>query len=375
MARFRLVKKNVLPEKVVRSYEPIDTKGDFIDDGIFSERIFGPEIDLDNVQNYGMVDLGDNFIINAIAYPRLKKLMPNNKFENMIRYEPSIDENGEYEEKEEKDKYKNIGLEEFRKKFLNIMRTQVSNKNKELPEYKRVIQMYFEGHLFHDYIHVFSPKLRPAMVNKKDKSYSFSQINSFYNTAISHANALNDLDSKFSHEDNLLQRNNLLFQLQQDANIIMNMIIDENIKGKKGTIRKSILGSRVNYSSRLVIAPNPTLRMNEVVMNYSTFLELYRNLLTNLIVKSERITYKEANDIIEDAKLEYSEKIFKYMRELINKTDGGLHILLNRNPSISESSIQIMKIAGVNPEIEDSLLEIPNTILAGMGVTTAPLYQ
>src|SRR5699024_164007 len=291
------------PEKVVRSYEPIDTKGDFIDDGIFSERIFGTEIDLDNVQNYGMVDLGDNFIINAIAYPRLKKLMPNNKFENMIRYEPSIDENGEYEEKEEKDKYKNIGLEEFRKKLLNIMRTQVSNKNKELPEYKRVIQMYFEGHLFHDYIHVFSPKLRPAMVNKKDKSYSFSQINSFYNTAISHANALNDLDSKFSHEDNLLQRNNLLFQLQQDANIIMNMIIDENIKGKKGTIRKSILGSRVNYSSRLVIAPNPTLRMNEVVMNYSTFLELYRNLLTNLIVKSERITYKEANDIIEDAKL------------------------------------------------------------------------
>ena len=364
MARFRMKKKELLPELLVIDKDPIDSKGEFSDNGIFSERIFGDESDLNNVGRHGLVSLGNNYIINPLAYYRIKKLLPSGKLEAMINFNPSIDEDGKFVEDEKPNE--NIGLVDFKKNFLSII-SQIKPELKETKEYRRVIQMFLEGHLFHNYIHVFSPKLRPAMVNKKSKSYTFSQINSLYNLAISHANSLIELDDKYSGSDNLLQKNNLLLQLQEDAQNILNMTIDDNIKGKKGTIRKNILGSRVNYSARLVIAPDPTLRMNEISMNYSTFLELYRNLIVNLIVKIEGLTYKEANKIIEEAKVKFIPKVHRYMVELVNKTKGGMHIILNRNPSISESSIQIMKIAKVKDKLDDAILEISNTILPGMG--------
>ncbi|GAI07941.1 unnamed protein product, partial [marine sediment metagenome] len=40
--------------------------------------------------------------------------------------------------------------------------------------------------------------------------------------------------------------------------------ISERIKGKEGRIRHNLAGKRVNFSSRTVISPDPSLRLNEV---------------------------------------------------------------------------------------------------------------
>lgn len=371
MVRFLLKKRDLSKLPVVTNPESIDKKGDFNSDGIFSEKIFGPDSDPDTITAEAIVYLGDNnFILNPLGYARVKKLIGNKRFQEIINTEKPIDENGNVIEPED-DRNSYIGLVEFRKRFLQVLREEVKRDKRKTKDYNRVVQWYLSDLLFQNYVVVFSPKLRPATVNKATKTFRHSEINKEFNLLIAHSNNLKDLDENYTDNSVELQKLNLLSKIQDDSNKISERVINENIKGKGGTIRKLLMGSRIGFSARSVIVPGPELKLNEIRLNYKIFLEIYKPLLANLINLSEGVSLTKAEEILNRAGDVFDEKVYKYMMELINKTENGMRIILNRNPSISESSVQILKIKEVSRDFDSAVCAISNNILAGMGAKSA----
>ena len=79
--------------------------------------------------------------------------------------------------------------------------------------------------------------------------------------------------------------------------------------------------------------------MNEVLLPYLTFLELYKFQIINLISivynKNEADSIKMWNE----ATINFSRNVYKIMQEMIKKTKGGVKILLNREIAAYNSNI------------------------------------
>ena len=360
------------PNKVITNSNPI-VKNEFSKDGIFSEDIFGKENDPDNIDSIAWIDFGENYVISPLMYSRIEKLIKASVLDAIIQFDKRIDANGNFMDTEPEEGRKivniadrNVGLIDFRIRFIELLRKYTPQDRKEFPEYKNLIKWYFEGKVFTSKFPVFSPKLRPAQIFPDEKTFQFSEINNYYNFLLTHSNIVKGIEGDDSFEDVKLQKLKMMYKLQQDVNRIGDSIIDF-IKGKSGTIRKNILAGRVNFSARNVIVPGPTLRTNEIILNYTTFLQLYKIPLVNLISISEGITYIESLNFVENGSIKFDKKLHRYMMELVTKTKGGLRAILNRNPSISIHSIQIVVIVDIGTDIEDYTMSISNNILSGLG--------
>ncbi len=130
--------------------------------------------------------------------------------------------------------------------------------------------------------------------------------------------------------------------------------ITERIKGKQGRIRKNLAGKRVNFSSRTVISPDPSMNINEIGVPLdvakiitveesvtSLNIEMMKKLVAsekypgaNYIVrpdgKKKRITSDLRQEIIDELQPGY-----KVERHLM---DGDV-VLFNRHPSLHRASI------------------------------------
>ncbi|MEK6914383.1 MAG: DNA-directed RNA polymerase subunit A' [Nanoarchaeota archaeon] len=130
--------------------------------------------------------------------------------------------------------------------------------------------------------------------------------------------------------------------------------ITERIKGKEGRIRHNLAGKRVNFSSRTVISPDPSLKINEVGVPYeiAEFLTVNEKVNSYNIEKLKKIiiseNYPSANYIIrpdgrrkritKDLKAEILEELktgYVVERQLI---DGDV-VLFNRHPSLHKASL------------------------------------
>ncbi|MDD5192174.1 MAG: DNA-directed RNA polymerase subunit A' [Candidatus Nanoarchaeia archaeon] len=130
--------------------------------------------------------------------------------------------------------------------------------------------------------------------------------------------------------------------------------ITERIKGKEGRIRHNLAGKRVNFSSRTVVSPDPSLRMNEVgiPLEIAKILTVNEKVNSSNIEKLKKIIMKEdyptANYIIRpdgrrkrispDLKQEILDELvpgYTVERQLI---DGDV-VLFNRHPSLHKASL------------------------------------
>ena len=360
------------PSKVITNSNPI-TKNEFSPDGIFSTVIFGEETDADNLDIVGWIDLGDNYVIAPLMYTRLAKLFKQRVLDSMIQFNKNISRDGNFVDDIPEPGSKtlvfedsNIGLIAFRERFLELLQKYTDPEKKDSPEYRNLIRWFIEGKVFTSKIPVFSPKLRPAQLSKEDKTFQFSEINSYYNFIVSYGEMVKTIKGSDTLEEVQLRKLKLMVKLQGYVNSAAESVL-EFIKGKRGTIRKNILAGRVNFSSRSVIVPGPNLAINEIEISYRAFLELYKLPLINLIVRTEGWTHLEAKSYLNKNNNRFVKRIYNYMLELIRSTRGGLKAILNRNPSISVYSIGIMTIVGVNADPENYTMAVSNLILAGLG--------
>lgn len=401
--------------KKVKTYDDeegyIDEK-EFTDDGLFSKIIFG---DVENTENdyscscgnlkgkfyegvecqkcgtnvefieanidkIGWIDLtgnkynengviiekGENYkVIKYISYLFLEKIIGRENLKNVIRIPNEINILGEIDmaaveetrQLKPENKYWYYGLMGFYNNYKEILDYYYElNKINDQKLYDFVSDQYS---IFTDKIPVIPAVLRPAM--RTAEGLKLDEINNIYIRIIKNVKVL-------TTKTNLLQ-------LMKDANLstiqaeyfsLSEYIIDL-LRSKEGLIRNQICGARINFTARNIISPAFAGRkLDELVLPYKTFLELYKFEIINILQKIKKITYKEAEDIHFNAGLKMNDEIYLIMKKIIK--DDEIGVLLNRNPTINIGSILYLKVIDVKHDFNDLTMSLNNfilTLLAG----------
>jgi len=161
-----------------------------------------------------------------------------------------------------------------------------------------IVKKLFEDQVIMTYLKVIPPGLRPVSV-VDDKKIQLSEVNKPY-ISIIHLNKVNDLikDNLLIDQDDWFERINLYFQGDYDTcdeeiveHIIMeydvltskyqyhiNMIYDNlfsTIAGKEGFIRKNLLGKTIDFSGRSVICCDPSLNVYQIGVSKKILYKLW----------------------------------------------------------------------------------------------------
>lgn len=112
--------------------------------------------------------------------------------------------------------------------------------------------------------------------------------------------------------------------------------LSSSLKGKSGRFRQNLLGKRVDFSGRSVIAVGPTLKMYECGIPREMAIQLFRPFIASKLIRECGIpSHKVADQMIND----YDEKVFDVIEEIITQHP----ILLNRAPTLHRLGIQAFK--------------------------------
>lgn len=114
----------------------------------------------------------------------------------------------------------------------------------------------------------------------------------------------------------------------------------DDLSGKDGLIRESLLGKRVDFSGRSVIVGDPKLRLGEVGVPYGMMIELLTPHILNELTDWYGYRLSDAKSIVKmhrDSENEHP--LIKYCIERIMKRRNSPMVLLNRAPSLHRLSV------------------------------------
>lgn len=344
----------------------------FADDSLFSKRIFG---DMDskeeyscecgnlhgkfyegcicqkcgkpvefvglNVGKYGWIDLslskynenGDLIekgngchLIEYIPYAQLEKIIGRDNLRNIIHVHNTITITGELDTDELEElrnqspesKYYYLGIDGFYEKYEEILDYYNELKGNKYPELYEFLKNKDE--IFTDKIPVISIILRPAM--RTADGLKLDDINIKYQNILKNLEILKDVNMIKIIRDSTVE------QIQAEFMLLSEEILDA-IKSKSGIIRNQICGTRINFSARNIISPaRAGYKIDEIVVPYLTFLELYKFEIINILKETENISIKEAEKEWFNASLKYNEKVWKIMKKMTR--DNEIGVILNR---------------------------------------------
>ena len=123
------------------------------------------------------------------------------------------------------------------------------------------------------------------------------------------------------------QKNQLLWDLQCKQQELYQEL-EDILSGKKGIVRQ-LLGGRYQFTSRDVIVPDKTLRLDEVSLPYAALVELLQQTIINLLRKIYNLSANDAYNIWYLAQSEPDERVVSIINELLR--NRKVHILINRN--------------------------------------------
>ncbi|MGP1916277.1 MAG: hypothetical protein ACTS6G_02475 [Candidatus Hodgkinia cicadicola] len=203
--------------------------------------------------------------------------------------------------------------------------------------------------------------LRPILPLEGDDNFSNSDLNVLYGRVINANNAVLDSENSFtaSKAPNRTVYLKLLNELQHAIDeLIDTSVTTESVrysstpmksltsilKGKEGRFRQSLLGRRVDYSARSVIAPGPHLRLWECGLPKEIALELFKP-----FIYAKILTLMNTNDItiaqqtwIDDPKL-----IDSILETLVRDRP----VVLNRAPTLHKLSMLAFKCVIINEKV------------------------
>ncbi|MCQ2087827.1 MAG: DNA-directed RNA polymerase subunit beta' [Bacilli bacterium] len=196
-----------------------------------------------------------------------------------------------------------------------------------------------------DVVPVIPPDLRP-MLQLDGGRFATSDLNDLYRRVISRNNRLKKLIDMNSPEVILMNEKRML-QEAVDA-LIDNgrrnkpvsgpggrplKSLSSALKGKQGRFRQNLLGKRVDYSGRSVIAVGPTLKMYQCGLPREMAIQLLRPFIAcELLKRGVANAHKQADKIID----RYEDVVFEIVEEIISKHP----VLLNRAPTLHRLGIQ-----------------------------------
>ena len=234
------------------------------------------------------------------------------------------------------------------------LRAEIKNstgqKRQKLTKRLEVIEAFRESDqkpewMILDAIPVIPPDLRP-MLPLDGGRFAASDLNDLYRRVISRNTRLKKLIDMRAPEVILMNERRML-QEAVDA-LIDNgrrskpitgptgrtlKSLSSGLKGKQGRFRQNLLGKRVDYSGRSVIAVGPNLKMYQCGLPREMAISLLRPFIASVMIKRGLVhSYKEA-----DAKINALEsQVYDIVEEIISQHP----VLLNRAPTLHRLGIQ-----------------------------------
>lgn len=326
----------------------------------------------DDLQITGWINLAPYHVIHPNLYQSLARYIGISTLEAILFPEIEFDENGNPVSQTDKrlakkktkstrrrvkidETYASIGMIGFYEKFDEIMEYFLGkNKLKKADLYADI--MANRKNIFIQNIPVYSSALRPWKLD--GGRLTFESTNAIY-TMLAKQGA-KAKDDSLSIYRNPKYKNSVLWDIQDRYNALYVEII-KILKSKTGQIR-SLVGGRCGFTSRAVIVPDPKLRIDYVKLPYFSLLELLQQTIINILVKTYNIVEADAYMRFTRARVTIDKQIWAIMENLINTV--GIHILLNRNPTINYGSIMAMNVIGIN---ESYTISMPLQVLASFG--------
>lgn len=196
-----------------------------------------------------------------------------------------------------------------------------------------------------DVLPIIPPEIRP-MVQLDGGRFAISDLNDLYRRVINRNNRLKRL-LDLGAPGIIVQNEKRMLQEAVDA-LIDNgrrgrpvtgpgnrplKSLSHMLKGKQGRFRQNLLGKRVDYSGRSVIAVGPSLKMYQCGLPKEMALELFKPFVMKELVQREIATnIKNAKSKIE----RMDDEVWDVLEEVIREHP----VLLNRAPTLHRLGIQ-----------------------------------
>lgn len=322
-----------------------------------------------DITRNGWINLDKYKVVVPAAWKKLTRLIGATTLDDIISFNDNIDFQGNVvignTEKDSKKPFSKIGMMEFYKRFEEII--SYYGKIKKKPEEAKFL-INFKNRVFTSKIPVISQHLRPAFINSSEMMFKYDGINACYSIIISNAAMI----SKAQITNRYMNINKSLYTIQKELEKLYSMIL-QKLDGKKKLMRRKIQGTKMSWSSRMVITANTgtTYGIDHIVISYKAFFELYFFEIINCLkrgIVTQFFVDKTIYEIIEwlDVK-KYSTKvdpvIYQVMKWLIDNNEDGLWCLVNRPPTMELGSLQMLRVVDVIPDAKESNMKVPLTSL------------
>ena len=251
---------------------------------------------------------------------------------------------------------KEVDLEAESKAIQDELKTTVGQKNQKrakLIKRLEVVEAFRNSNndpswMILDVIPVIPPDLRP-LLQLDGGRYATSDLNELYRRVITRNARLKKLIEIKSPSVILINEKRML-QEAVDA-LIDNgrrnkpvngaggralKSLSSSLKGKQGRFRQNLLGKRVDYSGRSVIAVGPTLKMYQCGIPREMAIQLFKPFIASVLIhEGTAPSHKQADNMINH----YDERVFDVIERIISEHP----VLLNRAPTLHRLGIQAFR--------------------------------
>jgi DNA-directed RNA polymerase beta' subunit len=334
-----------------------------------------------DITRVGWIDISPFYIINPNAYELVAKVIGIKNLQKILSYNINIDIDGNLSPIADFERtrngmikpqvqYANYGMMAFKDNFETIISYYANLRRNFNDDAAYLIEN--KSHVFSSKIPVSSIYLRPTFTSTKKRSVSFDKINDKYVKILSNGSLLRRVMKK---EVDFKRALNVIYEIQCTLNELYVLTIRSKLSGKNKLIRGSILGNKMNFSSRMVIRSfvGPYSGMGKVEISYKAFLELHILEIINALMrgygdpKFTTLTVYEVMEYIR--KCQYKDEIDPYIWDIIQlflKKRPYNPLLVNRPPTMDLGSTQYFDIVRVTPNAKDKTLGLPLSSLLSM---------
>ena len=265
--------------------EILTAGGEFHDEGLFSEQIFGVVDSNERRKTYSYIDL-NCYILHPSAMKMLSRL--DKKLLKVLSTEQSfiLDSNGNIIYTDDGE----TGITAFIKAFPKIVFRGDSEARDKL--IKVLYQSYQNGTLFINKLPIIPPAFRDAFKDK-DGNLSIDPLNDYYSAILRVCSQIRSISSGSPLYD-------LLNFGVQRAVENHDDYIRSKIGKKQGLLRQQLLSKRVDFSARAVITPGPSLNIGEIGVPLRMAANLFEPFIIHIIMRTDRVDKEKLSQAIND---------------------------------------------------------------------------
>lgn len=333
-----------------------------------------------DIKRVGWINIEPFVVINPNAYDMLTKVIGTKNLPKILQYEISIDLDGNLQAASDQVvtkkgvtksaiPYANLGMMDFMNNFEAVVSYYASSRGAE-DTAKYLID--HKSEIFVSHIPVSSIYLRPTFTSSKKRSVSFDKLNAIYVKMLTNASLLRRVMKK---DVELKRALNVLYDIQCSLQELYVLTIKSKLSGKNKLIRGAILGSRMNFSARMVIRSFTGIYcgIDKVEISYKAFLELNLLEIINALMRGygdPKFTTMTVYEVMEYVtRAQYKEtiddEIWKIMMLMLKKRPHN-PLIINRPPTLALGSMQYFEVVRISPNAKDKTLALPLSSLPAM---------